>query len=543
MYTGFLRSACITRTLKRVLPDDLIEASLKVQPNVLAAQRVEIEFAELSDGSQAEVIQSPADPTKSLLAVYKDGSVQCVEQWHDGNRILVPFPREGEMLKHIILPVGSEPYGGLEELTSDVTCFFGACLDVEPKWQMLMTGFVLSGWFPEKLPVAPYLALLGPPGSGKTTAMRILSLLCRRGLLTSDITSAGFYDVCHRLGPTLLIDETATAGHSRTLLRSSSTPGFVSLRKDKARMAYGPKVLAFIEMPDDAAFNSRCIIIPLCKTTRTDLKAPNDPNVLRFAEKVRMRLQQFRFEHYRSLSVPKVPTVARLCSRALDLYRALALPFGANQEFCELLACLIAAQRPFQSRLISENQSSAVRVLYTFIHDDSSAAGLKLRGLTAGMNLDLASRGEPSKLNERKVGDILTSLGLTNRSRTNAGYVLCLERADRVRIHKIARDYDVEGTGRNQDCDMCKEAKTASPTNNVPEAADEKLVGSDAAKREDRELRNVVRRSLLELQIGAPKGGVRDNVNRGPGDMNRLLRVRKTVEFPCNRRIWMPQES
>ena len=64
----------------------LIEVPLKVEPNILAAQRVEIEFAELSDGSQVETIQNLADPTKSLLAVYKDGSVQCVEQWHDGNR-------------------------------------------------------------------------------------------------------------------------------------------------------------------------------------------------------------------------------------------------------------------------------------------------------------------------------------------------------------------------------------------------------------------------------------------------------------------------
>ena len=140
--------------------------------------------------------------------------------------------------------------------------------------------------------------------------------------------------------------------------------------------------------------------------------------------------------------------------------------------------------------------------------------------MTAGMNLDLASRGEPSRLNERKVGDILTSLGLTNRSRTNAGYVLCLERADRVRIHKMASDYDVDGIGRNQDCDMCKEVKAASPTNSVPEAADETW---STQMRPRVNIVNVVQRPRLELQIGAPNGRVRDNVNRGPCDWTRLL--------------------
>jgi len=449
----------------------------------------EVDFAELQDGTLVEMIENPADPTKSLLAVYRDGNVQIAEQWRDGNRVLVPLPRAGQVVKHIRLPAGSEPFVGLEDLMSSVACFFKSCLDVEVSWRMLMTAFVLSGWFPEKLPIAPYLALLGPPGSGKTTAMRILSLLCRRSLLTSDISSAAFYDVSHRLGPTLLIDETATAGHPRTLLhllRSSSSPGFVSLRKDKAQMAYGPKVLAWIELPNDAALNSRCIIIPMHKTSRADLISPDDPRVLQFAKKVRMRLQQFRFEHYRSLSVPKVPADVQLSSRALDLYRALALPFGADQVFCNILAHLLSAQRQFQSRVLSATQASAVRVLYSLIHIDPSAPGYRLSGLTTEMKGDLASRGEPSRLNERKAGDILTSLGLTNRSRTNTGYVLWLERSDRVRIHEMARDYEVDGTGANQNCDMCKEI-TASPASSTPEAADEKQVRSDQAKREHRE--------------------------------------------------------
>jgi hypothetical protein len=63
--------------------------------------------------------------------------------------------------------------------------------------------------------------------------------------------------------------------------------------------------------------------------------------------------------------------------------------------------------------------------------------------LTWAMNSDLASRGEPSGLTERKTGDILTSLGLTNPSRVNPGhYVLWMDRSYRVRIHEKARDYE-----------------------------------------------------------------------------------------------------
>ena len=189
-----------------------------------------IDFAELEDGSLAEMIEDPADPTKSKLAVYSNGTVRYADKLHDGNKVLVPLPRTDLLSKHVRLPQGAEPCGELRDLFGDVASFFHFPLDVDMDSVMLMTAHVFSTWFPEKLPVAPYLALVGPPGSGKTTTLRILSLLCRRSLPTSDMSSAAFYEVCDRMHPTILIDETRTAGHPRTLLhllRSSSTRGFL----------------------------------------------------------------------------------------------------------------------------------------------------------------------------------------------------------------------------------------------------------------------------------------------------------------------------
>jgi hypothetical protein len=63
--------------------------------------------------------------------------------------------------------------------------------------------------------------------------------------LTSDITSASFYEVCKRATPAILIDETATASDRRALfhlLRAGSTKGSVVIRKNKANNACGPKV-------------------------------------------------------------------------------------------------------------------------------------------------------------------------------------------------------------------------------------------------------------------------------------------------------------
>jgi hypothetical protein len=129
------------------------------------------------------------------------------------------------------------------------------------------------------------------------------------------------------------------------------------------------------------------------------------------------------------------------------------------------------------------------------------------------MKANLASRGEPSSvLNERKVGDILTSLGLTNRSRTNTGYVLWLERADRVRIHEMPSDYEVDGipTDPIQTCEICtkKEHSVADETSTA-EAVNQKQVRSDEPKRERRERR--------EHRLGGEARSAVRSGRRGPG--------------------------
>lgn len=232
----------------------------------------EIDFAELSDGSLVEMIRDPADTEKTLLAIYCDGSARYAESVQDEDKITLPLSGANQVLKYVRLAQGAEPYGSLLGLRKSVARFFCQCLDIADKWCILLTGFAMSTWFAEKSAVAPYVAFVGPPGSGKTTAMRVLSLVCYRSLMTSNISSAAFYDVSDRIHPTVLLDETLTAGNPRDLmhlLRASSTAGFVSLKKDQARMAYGPKVFSWLELPNDAALNSRCVIVPMCRTSRT----------------------------------------------------------------------------------------------------------------------------------------------------------------------------------------------------------------------------------------------------------------------------------
>ena len=260
---------------------------------------IETDFAELPDGTLLDTIEDPSNPARTLLAVYRDQSVHYANQFEADDRICVPVSRTTEILRHVRFSRGAKPYKSTDHLLGALTAVISHCLDMSDLQRVLLSCFILSTWLLEKLPVAPYVAFVGLPRSGKTTTLRLLDLLCRRSLLTSDITSASFYATCNRVTPTLVIDETATAGDQRALfhlLRVGSTRGSVAIRKNMAFNAYGPKVVCWTELPNDAALNSRCIIIPLQESDRANLLRVTDPKVQALANESRQMLQRkYRF--------------------------------------------------------------------------------------------------------------------------------------------------------------------------------------------------------------------------------------------------------
>jgi hypothetical protein len=457
-------------------PQDLESSAQLIQTS--SASRLpknEVDFAELVDGTLVEMIEDPDNPANSLFAVYKNGTVQIVPSVECENRLLIPIGRENEVIKHVRLPRGSRPYQSLTLLFGGILKLISDCVDLDLDESFPVAAFVICTWFVEHLLVAPYLALVGLPRSGKTTLLQVLNLLCRRPLLTADITSGGFYEVYEKLTPTLLVDETLTAGNRRALfhlLKAGTTRGSVTLRRRRSFKAFGPKVFSWTELPSDAALNSRCIIIPMQETSRRDLAKPTDQKVLDSADLLRMELLQYRLENYHSLRLPKVEGDERLYSRMRDLYQAVALPFGGDEYLCKVLVSIFATQQEMNREPLSPVSAAVLRILYEYIHSHPKDGKCIQKELTVRINLNLEWFQENFRLNAHGVGRVLTSLGFNNRKRTNAGFILWLDLRTRQRIHKLARDHGIDqesrfrGEGFGNDCDLCKDLGASNPASN-----------------------------------------------------------------------------
>ena len=399
------------------------------------------------NGLLFEMMRDPGG--KLVLAIFDPAtnSVRMATKYIESPAYAYKPLREDEITNHVRFARSASPLESEVALLREVEAFLGKCIDVEGRHRSLLAAFVLSTWFVDQLPIAPYVALVGLPGSGKSTALHALYLLCRCGLMTSDISSAAFYRACDRLMPTLCFDEASTADHQRSLfhlLRSGTSRHNLAFREGRSYSGYGAKVVVWTETPEDAALNSRCIMIPMRETDGTDLPRTTDPEIIDAADQLQAKLMFFRLSAYAKLKLSDIPPAEGLRSRDRDLYQALALPISKHPETCARLLECFEHEQNLDREPLPPNQLAVLETVFRHLHLQPDERAYRLRALTPDVNAALAIAGERFRMNERAIGSALNGLGLPRRKRNSTGYVVLIDRAERKRVHALLEGYGLE---------------------------------------------------------------------------------------------------
>jgi hypothetical protein len=81
------------------------------------------------------------------------------------------------------------------------------------------------------------------------------------------------------------------------------------------------------------------------------------------------------------------------------------------------------------------------------------------------------------------------SLSFTNRTRQNTGYVLWLNRSDRVQIHELTRKYEIDRIPAEPmlGCNICNKPSEASSSSVATRDTIQNNTGVEKPKRERRE--------------------------------------------------------
>jgi hypothetical protein len=447
--------------------------ALAVNQQQRGALLIPPDLTRLSDGSFVELIKDSAVSTRIRFLVWKNGHESIQDSVTENEQIFVPPLPDNSLAKALRLPTRISPCGEPKDLVHEISTVLSDYVDFPDDQYFLISVFVLSTWFPDRLNIAPYLVISGPTGSGKTALMRILQCVCRRAVLVSDISSAALYRLADSLRPTILLDEsefdrTKENRDRQRFLRAGNTPGEYIARGDKLFDAYCPKIICVNQPIEDIALSTRAIHLSLHPSGRK-VKPVDRFTLEQIAAEKQSRLLTFRLTNFDQVRSPALlEEIEKFSPKMRDIGRALAVPLLGDIELeSDLIRNL---QEQNTDALLERSQDPTCWTVETLFDSCHRMIGeTTVATFAEVVNYRRCFAGEEEKhLTSRRVGAILKTLGVKTRRLGSWGRGFEFNSQLKRKAHALARDFGITrreitnwmalkiGNG-GQACNLCTE--------------------------------------------------------------------------------------
>lgn len=394
----------------------------------------------LRDGRILDLIRTQE---KLGWLVWDNGQYTIANQVEFEGQVYVPPSLARGLGSALRLPTGLGLHLTAQELLAEMERYVLTFVDLAEGDAFLVSVFSLCTFFSDRLPVAPYMAICGPPGSAKSTLLRVLQCVTRRGLHAGEMSRASLYKLADCIRPTLLIDESDFDGGKASreimrLLRAGNRRGADVYINGQRFRTFGPKVISSRTPLGDAALASRCLPFTMLPT-RKNVPVLDEEAEQAIADDMQGKLERYRLEHYHEVRMPQNMEVGGLTPRMREIARVLAAPMLGNPELVlRLLAFLKQRDESARLDLCGEPEWAVAAGLFASCH----RPGLELYvgNLTEEVNRILLENGETHRLSAKKVGGIARKCLRAHTVKQGRGFYLSLT-ADRKRqIHELARD-------------------------------------------------------------------------------------------------------
>lgn len=393
-----------------------------------------------ADGSVIEFVAIP-DSNEPGLILWEKGKIKTGPFIEHQGTLYRPALAQHNKLGSMLLPHGVRPYGSKRKLCDSVGCTLNQYLPLSSRDTECVTQFVLHTYVADAHPFSPVLHLLESPNLWGVHAVRLLRALC-------------YHAISFTNPEPKILDQVPTALNFTFIAQTSRlSPAFerlIGATRHQDAMFRGARGLVARKFPA-VLFTHSHMTDPNLEVASLRIHLPssrsNVPRVTpevaaRIASDLQPMLLDFRLKNFglirkSQFDLPELQPATRelayaLCAVVSDDPDLRPRITGMFEEIDE-------DYRAAQSQTV---EAVVAECAFLFAHDEGRA-DFTVGELTECVNVVLRERGESNAMKPKAVGWKMNGIGLRTISIGSKGRGLRLSKAQRTRIHDIARHYNV----------------------------------------------------------------------------------------------------
>jgi hypothetical protein len=417
----------------------------------------------LPNGGCFELLAGPTTGELRLLLTTNEGRWAGPRIEHLGV-VYSPLALESGLFRAIRLPNKLINYVSTKKLFTEV-CQVFVERGFSEEVATIGTYFVFASWFPDCLPEAPCLLIVGPRPEA-SLFFQVLGCLTRRPLQLSEL-NRNKMTVLLQIQPTLLVSQSVLSPSKLKLLFASNSPNsYIFLNEGLKRFFMGKAIYLGAKADEDPVGDPKLRINLSPIRGRIPILDSKDQ------ELIAAKFQPL-FLTYRTTNIDKVrnstfdfswlPSGLRIIARILGACIVDEPELQAN-----LSSFFKSQQRESREKIWIDKRCVACEVGLGFCHSGDAASLVFVGQFAENVSTVLRGRGQSESVGPKEMGAILRSIGFSPK-RGNKGCALRLTDEIRRQIHKLAFQFDVASLldGKLR-CPHCREIFEADHAENLP---------------------------------------------------------------------------
>jgi hypothetical protein len=359
----------------------------------------------------------------------------------------------------IRFPSHVAPFGSSRKLQEDVCGVIKRFTGLENDHVLLTAHAARASWFPEATDCPTALVICGAHSPRRQRLFQVLSCLCRRPLLLSEINLSSLCSLPWGFSPSLFIEHCPSNLHLQKAIRATRASGYVPWKGKLVR----PRCVMVICSEESLAIPEwNAIEIPVTCTS-VSLPILNEDAQRKVAREFQAKFLQYRLTNYAKIIKSKFDGAA-LTSSVSELARSLAMCVVDDPATqADIIRLLKEKDEEVKDEMSSDPLLAVVQALFAICHKEKKISVYAAEVAEAAGPI-LEQRGE-LLVSPRTVGNQLRNLGVIPQRLDSKGRGLVLNAKVRKQIHYLARDYKIlPDDNGDPGCNDCIEVRNARET-------------------------------------------------------------------------------